>query len=33
VNAFGGNRKREGVKLFAVLDELVDVIEHVFVEG
>ena len=33
VSAFGRNRKREGMKLLAVLDELVDVVEHVFVEG
>ena len=32
VGAFGGHGKRERMKLFAVLDELIDVVEHVFVE-
>src|SRR6266404_4070500 len=33
VGAFSGNGKREGMKLLAMLDELIDVVEHVLVEG
>ena len=33
VGSFSGNGKREGMKLLAMLDELIDVVEHVLVEG
>src|SRR5215470_7338055 len=33
VGPLGGHGKREGVELLAVLDELVHVVHHVFVEG
>ena len=33
VSAFGGNGKGKGMKFLAMLDELIDVFDHVFGEG